>query len=215
MKKIQNFIMSILLVVCALCPIGASAQTQIIPEVDNTEEQFEAFCAMQFFDFPEIEFVELTPYSETIPIKVSEEIRERVQTQLEELEPEAIMLAKLVYREAGGIKSKAEQAGVIWCVLNRVDCKGSYGNSISKVVKAKHQFAWANNTPVREDLLNLAKDVLTRWFLEKEGYEEVGRVLPENYFYFAGRKGHNWFRKTYKSRSYWDWSLENPYMEEE
>jgi spore germination cell wall hydrolase CwlJ-like protein len=39
---------------------------------------------------------------------------------------DVVMLAKLIYGEARGIKSITEQAAVVWCVLNRVDSSG-YG----------------------------------------------------------------------------------------
>ena len=121
------------------------------------------------------------------------------------------MLAKLVYREARGIKPDSHKAAVIWCVLNRVD-NGNYGNSIREVITAKHQFAWVPETPVKEEFYNLGEDVIIRWLLEKEGLDNVGRVLPNDYLFFAGRNGKNYFRKSYRSKEYWDWSLEDPYI---
>ena len=131
-----------------------------------------------------------------------------VSAQIIEYEDEMDMLARLVWAEARGIDSEMEQAAVAWCVLNRVDA--GYG-TISEVVTAKHQFAYRKNAPVTEELRELAKDVLTRWLLEKRGVIDVGRVLPTNYLYFAGRRGHNRFRISYRGRTYWDWSLMNPY----
>ena len=58
----------------------------------------------------------------------------------------------------------------------------------------------------------MATDVVTRWLLEKEGFEEVGRVLPNDYLFFGGDGKQNWFRKKFKSNGvFWDWSLESPY----
>ena len=46
----------------------------------------------------------------------------------------------------------------------------------------------------------------------KEGYTEVGRVLPREYCYMACHKGHNRFRDKYKGKcKYWDWSISSPY----
>lgn len=149
-------------------------------------------------------------YSDTIQILVTEEQKNKVKNLVENYDNEISMLAKLIYREARGIKSTDQKAGVVWCVLNRVD-NGEYGNSISAVISAKHQFAWVPNTPVEDEFYELAKDVVTRWLLEKEGIEDVGRVLPNDYLFFAGREGKNWFRKNYDSRSYWDWSANSPY----
>lgn len=217
MEKIQKYFISFVLLICVLCLGQASAQTEIIPKLKDNEGAA-TFYVTRFLNFSEGELLKtdtkLEPFSDTIMVEVDERTRVCVQKKLSELELEATMLAKLVYREAGGIQSKAEQAGVIWCVLNRVDCEDTYGDTISEVIKAKNQFCWVNKTPVREDLFDLAEDVLTRWLLEKEGYEEVGRTLPNDYFFFAGRKGHNWFRKNYKSSEYWDWSLDDPYTKQ-
>ncbi len=133
-----------------------------------------------------------------------------VMEQLKDYDEEMDMLAKLVWAEARGIDSKMEQAAVVWCVLNRVDA-GFSNDTISGVVKARSQFAYSSGLPVKEGLRDLAQDVLIRWLLEKRGIGDVGRVLPKEYLYFAGHDGHNWFRKGYSSRKYWDWSLPDPY----
>ncbi len=123
---------------------------------------------------------------------------------------EIVMLAKLIYREAGCVKSDTEKAAVVWCVLNRVD-DARHPNTIKKVITQKHQFAWKKKTPVLQKFKDLALDVVIRWELEKKGFQNVGRILPSNYLFFAGRKGHNWFRNKFKCKQYWDWSIESPY----
>lgn len=122
--------------------------------------------------------------------------------------------AKLVWGEARGIKSDAEKAAVIWCVLNRLD-SGRYGDSIYEVITAPYQFTgYRAGNPVTDELYELAKDVLTRYELEKMGKEEVGRTLPKEYEFFVGYDGRNWFRKTYRDPDpRWDWSLPDPYEE--
>lgn len=149
-------------------------------------------------------------YSDKIKIKVSNEIKNKINNQLAELQDEAVMLAKLIYKEARGINSTAHKAAVVWCVLNRFDT-GEYGESIKAVITSKHQFAWDPNTKVEDEFLELSNDVLIRWLLEKEGFSNVGRVLPNDYLFFAGRNGLNYFRKNYHSKEYWDWSLQSPY----
>ena len=149
-------------------------------------------------------------YSDKIKIKVSNEIKNKINNQLAELQDEAVMLAKLIYKEARGIKSVPHKAAVVWCVLNRVD-SGNYGSDIKEVITAKHQFAWDPNTKVEDEFLELSNDILIRWLLEKEGFSNVGRVLPNDYLFFAGRNGLNYFRKNYHSKEYWDWSLQSPY----
>ena len=84
-------------------------------------------------------------------------------------------------------------------------------STIEKVITSPNQFAWYPNTPVKKSHLKLAKDVITRWLLEKEGYKNVGRTLPNDYFFFAGDGVHNYFRKNFDSTTYWDWSLKSPY----
>jgi hypothetical protein len=148
----------------------------------------------------------------TRTMAVSVEDITAVMEQLEEYDKELDMLARLVYAEARGVDSKAEQAAVIWCALNRADA-GYASGTISSVVRARSQFAYSSRLPVKEVFRSLAEDVVIRWLLEKRGVAYVGRVLPSNYLYFAGRNGHNWFRKTYRSSNYWDWSLPDPYEE--
>ena len=132
-----------------------------------------------------------------------------VSEQLKDYEEDIDMIAQLIWAEARGVDSTMEQAAVAWCVLNRYDA--GYGFSISDVITSPSQFAYRRGLPVLDKFRELAKDVLTRWLLEKQGIEDVGRVLPEDYLYFAGSHGANRFRTGYSSRTYWDWSLPDPY----
>lgn len=134
-----------------------------------------------------------------------------VTEQLQGYDSEINILAQLVYAEARGVDDTEEQAGVIWCVLNRVDATGE---TIKEVVTSPHQFAYHRGLPVKADFQVLAKDVLTRWLLEKRGIIDVGRVLPADYLYFAGHGGHNWFRNKYLHGKYWRWDCRDPYESE-
>lgn len=121
--------------------------------------------------------------------------------------------AKTVWGEARGIASQMEQAAIVWCALNRVDF---YGDSLGATVTAPNQFAYdAGNLTVDDagrDLEELVRDVVSRWEREKQGEPGVGRVLPQNYLWFGGSNGRNWFRCDYDSfENLWDWSLPNPY----
>ena len=51
----------------------------------------------------------------------------------------------------------------------------------------------------------------TGHLLEKEGYASVGRVLPNDYFFFTGDGSYNYFRQNFDSTTYWNWSLPTPY----
>lgn len=119
-------------------------------------------------------------------------------------------LAKIVYREARGIKEDSHKAAVVWCILNRVD-DGYWGDNIVDVATYPNAFAWVPDTPVEEGLVDLVVDVVTRWNHEKEGLSDVGRTLPKEYLYFTGDGSYNHFTKEWKSTDYWDWSLPNPY----
>ena len=155
---------------------------------------------------------EKTYYSDTIQVLVTERIRNRIDEKLLDFEEEIKMLAQVVYNEARGIKGMHHKAGPIWCILNRVNHE-DFDDNISDVITYPGAFAWNSNTRIEEQFVELAKDVLTRWLLEQEGYTEVGRVLPSDYLYFHGADGVNKYKKTNNSKIYWDWLLESPYTD--
>ena len=127
---------------------------------------------------------------------------------------EVEMLAKTIWAEARGVPSTARQAAVAWCALNRLDV-GTFGDTLAEVLSKPYQFAYDPASPVTDEFLALADDVLHRWYLEQNGVEDVGRTLPEDYLFFEGDGLRNHFRKTYeKTGATWDWSLPDPYGEE-
>ena len=125
-------------------------------------------------------------------------------------EVHAVALAKLVWAEGRGC-SIEEQAAIMWCVINRVEHDTGWSDRLMDVLTAKGQFAYYASSPVTPELYELAKDVLIRWDMERCGYEDVGRTLPINYYYFTGDGERNHFRANYSDKTYWDWSLPNPY----
>lgn len=148
-------------------------------------------------------------YSNTIHVLVTPKIKEKIQSKVYALDNEVNMLAKVIYREARGL-DRTHRAAVAWCILNRVD-SSRYANSIYEVITSPNQYAWNPNTPVLEEHTWVARDVVTRWLLEKEGYASVGRVLPNDYFFFTGDGSYNYFRQNFDSTTYWNWSLPTPY----
>ena len=127
-------------------------------------------------------------------------------------ESDVILIAKTLYGECRGVESTRERAAVVWCILNRVDASGyACGGSIEDVITFKNQFAYDENAPVWESLKEIACDVLIRWHDEKQGAENVGRVLPPEYIYFIGGGNRNHFSIEWKGETYWDWSLPSPY----
>lgn len=126
---------------------------------------------------------------------------------------EVEMLAKTIWAEARGVPSTARQAAVAWCALNRLDV-GTFGDTLAEVLSKPYQFAYDPASPVTDEFLALADDVLHRWYLEQNGVEGVGRTLPEDYLFFEGDGLENHFRKEYeKTGDTWDWSLPDPYGE--
>lgn len=119
-------------------------------------------------------------------------------------------IAKTIWGEARGL-SKTQQAGVVWCILNRVD-DSRFDNDIISVITAPKQFAgYKSSHPVDPEIRDLAVDVLNRYAQEKAGIKDVGRVLPKEYLYFRGNGKVNFFTKKWKSNDVWDWSIVSPY----
>jgi hypothetical protein len=124
---------------------------------------------------------------------------------------ETEMMARLIYGEAGGIAYDMERAAVAWCVLNRLD-DDRYPDTIAEVITQPHQFYGYDATnPLRDEDLALAKDVLNRYYTEKAGAVDAGRILPKEYICFTGEGSHNFFEIEWRSGIYWDWSASNPY----
>lgn len=125
---------------------------------------------------------------------------------------DAVMMGRVMYLEARGIRSKTEIACVGWTILNRVD---DGMGTIQEVITAPNQFAYKSSAPTTSDfgydLVALATDVLDRWSREKAGETNVGRVLPQGYLWYAGDGKHNYFRNKYKGGTRWDYSLASPY----
>lgn len=143
----------------------------------------------------------------TAVIVESEPIIEWHKPDQEDIE----MLAKLLWGEARGVKSKTEKAAVVWCVLNRVDAKG-YPDTIAEVITQPHQFVGYNEDyPATTEHMEIAEDVLNRWYAEKVCTFDAGRVLPREYIFFTGDGKQNHFTDEWKGGTTWDWSLPSPY----
>lgn len=127
------------------------------------------------------------------------------------------ILANIVWHEARGIEADVELACVAWTVCNRVDA--GYG-TLREVMTAPYQFAYVEgkdfdaDDPVYARCREIAADVLDRWSREKNGEDEVGRVLPSEYLWYSGDGEHNYFRDAYIGGETWDYSLPDVYEEE-
>lgn len=164
------------------------------------------------------------PMAHYSPVVVTDSAEDPDSTQaMEALETEPVtpileqkdveMLAKLIWGEARGVQSKTERAAVVWCVLNRVDATGyACGGDIEWVLTYPGQFhGYDEGYPATSENIDLAIDVLMRWYAEKAGCTNTGRVLPEEFLFFCGDGDHNYFTAEYKGADYYDWSLTTPY----
>lgn len=110
-------------------------------------------------------------------------------------EADVIALAQMLYGEARGC-TVDNQMKCVWCVLNRVD-DTRFPDTIQGVLSQPSQFhGYSPNFPVWDELKEVARDVLTRWSLEKQGVA-VERELPNTYCWFTGFNGSNHFREEY------------------
>ena len=83
-----------------------------------------------------------------------------------------------------------------------------------EVIEAPYQFSgYDPEYPVREEFALLAADVLTRYRAERDGEENVGRVLPAEYCFFTGDGRRNHFTTEWKSTDCFGWTLESPYTD--
>ena len=110
-------------------------------------------------------------------------------------EEDVIACARMLWGEARGCDLE-NQMGCVWIVCNRVD-DPRFPGTIKAVIQQPGQFhGYSTNFPATDELINIARDVLTRWSLEKQGVE-VDRELSSDYLFFHGDGVKNHFRKEY------------------
>lgn len=110
-------------------------------------------------------------------------------------EADVTALAQMLYGEARGC-TVDNQMKCVWCVLNRVD-DSRFPDTIQGVLSQPSQFhGYSPDFPVWDELKEVARDILTRWSLEKQGVT-VERELPNTYLWFTGDSVQNHFREVY------------------
>lgn len=110
-------------------------------------------------------------------------------------EDDVVAMAKMLWGEARGCALDNQQKAV-WCVLNRVD-DPRFPDTIQGVLSQPSQFhGYSPDFPVWDELKEVARDVLTRWSMEKQGVT-VERELPPEYVFFTGDGIQNHFRAVY------------------
>lgn len=129
----------------------------------------------------------------------------------QETKEEIVLLAKMLWGEARGC-STTEQAACVWVALNRVS-DPRWPDTLREVLLQPEQFrGLREDNPATEELMALAEDVLCRRARELAGETAVGRVIPEDYFFWAGDGKRNHFRKEYRDTATWSWEMEDPYV---
>ena len=112
----------------------------------------------------------------------------------------AELAGRAIWGEAGGIPDEAQRAAVVWCACNRAD---AWDMEIGDVLNVDAFHGLAIKGKVPEQHVELARDVLARWTLEAEGWQDVGRVLPSRFLYFEGNGIVNLFSTEYGGGEYW------------
>ena len=113
------------------------------------------------------------------------------------------LVGRAIWAEADIVPEEYKRAAVAWCALNRVD---AWGLTLDKVLVPSMFHGMSNaHGPVPERHLETARDVLARWLLEKSGYIDVGRSLPERFLYFWGDGLENYFTTAYGCGEVWNW----------
>ena len=112
----------------------------------------------------------------------------------------AELAGRAIWGEAGGIPGEAQRAAVVWCACNRAD---AWGMEIGDVLTIDQFHGLAIKGEVPAEHIELARDVLARWTLEAEGWQDVGRVLPNRFLYFEGDGRVNHFSTQFGGGEYW------------
>lgn len=112
----------------------------------------------------------------------------------------AELAGRAIWGEAGGIQDEAQRAAVVWCACNRAD---AWDMEIGEVLTVDQFHGLAIKGEVPPQHVELARDVLARWTLEAEGWQDVGRVLPGRFLYFEGDGRVNHFSTEYGGGEYW------------
>lgn len=112
---------------------------------------------------------------------------------------EAEACAKVIYGTARE-HSKADQAAVVWCIINRVE-NAQYPNTVAEVCAQPSQFmAYSDDNPVVKDFYDVAMEQLQIW--HSGGY----RPITPDYIYLSWTTDEVTLRTTYKnerSTRYW------------
>lgn len=196
--KRETYMLAIMTAIACIAIIAFAVVFRMIGLADNTVELPEPEYTtpdevmLLRAEAPETERDGLVTY-QTFEDALAE-ARAAVPNELAEL------AGRAVWGEAGGIQDYAQRAAVIWCACNRAD---AWDMDIGDVLTVDQFHGLAIRGEVPTEHVELARDVLARWTLEAEGWQDVGRVLPERFLYFEGNGIVNLFSTEYGGGEYW------------
>ena len=196
--KRETYMLAIMTAIMCIAIIAFAVVLRMIGLADNTVELPEPEYTtpdevmLLRAEAPETERDGLVTY-QTFEDALAE-ARAAVPNELAEL------AGRAVWGEAGGIQDYAQRAAVIWCACNRAD---AWDMEIGDVLNVDAFHGLAIKGEVPEQHVELARDVLARWTLEAEGWQDVGRVLPSRFLYFEGNGIVNLFSTEYGGGEYW------------
>lgn len=205
----QRFVIGVLSAVCLVLTLYTGVATRDLAAAERRADRAEARAEA----LEEERRVQAAsePLLSAEPMQIAIPAAETAQEPETEQEEETIvLLAKMLWGEARGC-STTEQAACVWVALNRVS-DPRWPDTLREVLLQPEQFrGLREDNPATEELMALAEDVLSRRARELAGETAVGRVIPEDYFFWAGDGKRNHFRKEYESKERWGWSMESPY----
>lgn len=196
--KRETYMLAIMTAIACIAIIAFAVVFRMVGLADNTVELPEPEyttpdeVVLLRAEAPEVERNGLITY------QTFDEALERAKAAVpDEL---AELAGRAVWGEAGGIQDYAQRAAVIWCACNRAD---AWDMEIGDVLNVDAFHGLAIRGTVPEQHVELARDVLARWTLEAEGWQDVGRVLLSRFLYFEGDGRINHYSAEYGGGEYW------------
>lgn len=207
----QRFVIGVLSTVCLVLTLYTGVATRDLAAAERRAARAEARAEALETERRAQEIS--APMLSAEPMQAMRSAAEAAQEPeaAQETEEEVVLLAKMLWGEARGC-STTEQAACVWVALNRVS-DPRWPDTLREVLLQPEQFrGLREDNPATEELMALAEDVLSRRARELAGETAVGRVIPEDYFFWVGDGKRNHFRKEYRDTATWSWEMEDPYV---
>lgn len=175
-----------------------------------------------------VETEETTKAVENVPVSPEDAWVVAYQEARAHLNPNLVMeMALVISGEAWRPAThRTAAAACVWGVLNQVDA-GDYESiwhALANPGNLTGYWGLPADFEPSDIALDIAADVLARYQMECEGWEDVGRALPKGYTQWHGTGRINYFfessgrrfengtdRLAWAKAHAWDWSLPSPY----